>query len=93
MKVSTVPVQASATGEARSSRAWWESTQIWAGLSIVSMWVAVLFVGVFGLDLTSTSNNASANTTATTIPSVIPVAICALLATIAITHATFRRNA
>jgi hypothetical protein len=57
------------------------------------MWVAVLFVGVFGPDLTSTSNNASANTTATTIPSVIPVAICALFATIAITHATFRRNA
>ena len=46
MNVSTVPAQASATGETRSSRAWWDSTQIWAGLSIVSMWVAVLFVGV-----------------------------------------------
>lgn len=76
----------------RVARAWWESTQIWGGLSIISMWLAVLFVGIFGPDLTSSSNNASVNGTQTTVPSVIVVAICALLATIGVTHAAFRRG-
>jgi hypothetical protein len=76
----------------RDARAWWESTQIWAGLSIVSMWLAVLFVGIFGPDFTTASNNASVNGTQTTVPSVIVVAICALLATIVVTHAAFRRT-
>ena len=58
----------------------------------MSMWVAVLFVGVFGPDLSSSSNNASVNSNATTVPSVIPVAVCALLATIAVAHAAFRRR-
>jgi hypothetical protein len=74
-------------------RAWWDSTQIWAGLSIISMWLAVLFVGIFGPDFTSSSNTASVNGTQTTVPSVIVVAICALLATIGVTHAAFRRRA
>src|ERR1700675_3947103 len=76
----------------REARAWWESTQIWAGLSIISMWLAGLFVGIFGPDFTSSSNNASVNGTQTTVPSVIVVAICALLATIGVTHAAFRRT-
>jgi hypothetical protein len=57
------------------------------------MWVAVLVDGIFGPDFTTTTNNGPANTTATTVPSVIAVAICALVAMIAITQATFRRNA
>ena len=74
----------------RDARAWWESTQFWAGLSIVSMWLAVLFVGVFGPDFSTSSNNASVNGTQTTIPAVIAVAICALLATIRVSNAAFR---
>lgn len=76
----------------RVARAWWDSTQIWAGLSIISMWLAVLFVGIFGPDFTSSSDNASVNGTQTTVPSVIVVAICALLATVAVTYAAFRRE-
>ncbi len=77
----------------RDLRTWWESTQIWAGLSIVSMWLAVLVVGIFGPDFTATSNSASSDTSSATIPSVVPVAICALLATVAVAHAAFRRPA
>jgi hypothetical protein len=92
--MSSAPLAVTPTGrEERTMRAWWESTQVWAGLATVSMWMAVLFDGVFGADLTSTTNNASTNTTTTTVPSVIAVAICALLATIAIAHAAFRRAA
>ena len=49
-------------------------------------------VGVFGPDLTTSTSNASVNANATTVPSVIPVAICALLATVALAHAAFRRR-
>ncbi len=92
--MSTAPLPLSAGGRPEHlTRTWWGSTQIWAGLSTVSMWLAVLFVGIFGPDFTTTTNNASTNTTSTTIPSVIPVAICALLATIAVAHAAFRRPA
>ena len=90
--MTTVPAQVRSASEARTSRAWWESAQLWAGLSIVSMWIAVLFVGVFGPDLTTSTSNASMNANATTVPSVIPVAICALLATVALAHAAFRRR-
>lgn len=45
--MTTVPAHISSAGEARTSRAWWDSIQLWAGLSILSMWIAVLFVGVF----------------------------------------------
>jgi hypothetical protein len=76
----------------REARAWWESAQLWAGLSIVSMWLAVLFVGIFGPDFTSSSNTASVDGTQTTVPSVIAVAICALLATLAVAHAALRRT-
>ena len=92
--MSTAPLPiAVATRPERGLRAWWESTQIWAGLSIVAMWLSVLVVGIFGPDFTSVSNNASTNTTQTTVPSVIAVAICALLATISVAHAAFRRPA
>ena len=64
---------------------------MWAGLSIVSMWLAVLVVGVFGPDFKTASDNAAVNGTQTTIPAVILVAVCALIATIAVVHAAFRR--
>ena len=76
----------------RGARAWWESTQIWAGVSIVAMWAAVIFCGIFAPNLTNSTNNASVNGSTTSIPSVIPVAICALLATVAVAHAAFPRR-
>ena len=32
----------------RSSPSWLDARALWAGLSIIMMWLAVLFVGVFG---------------------------------------------
>jgi hypothetical protein len=39
-----------------SSRSWLDARALWAGLSIIIMWLAVLFVGVFGGDFVSSSN-------------------------------------
>jgi hypothetical protein len=72
----------------RSPSAWWASTRLWAGISIVAMWTAVLFVGVFGSDFVSAST-----TDRTTIPSVVLVAICAMVGTITVVHAALRGGA
>lgn len=39
-----------------SSRSWLHARALWAGLSIIVMWLAVLFVGVFGGDFVSNSS-------------------------------------
>ena len=39
-----------------SSRSWLHARALWAGLSIIIMWLAVLFVGVFGGDFVSSSS-------------------------------------
>jgi hypothetical protein len=54
-----------------------KTTQLWAGLSITAMWVAVAFAAVFGSDFVSTS----AGGDTTTIPSGVPVALFAFLGT------------
>jgi hypothetical protein len=47
----------------------------------VSIWVAVLFVGLFAGDIVSITGTPGATTTAT-VPSVVVVALFALLATV-----------
>jgi len=46
------PSSGDATGPPRggSSPSWIRDRALWAGLSIITMWLAVLFVGVFGGD-------------------------------------------
>ena len=39
-----------------SSTSWLHARALWAGLSIITMWLAVLFVGVFGGDFMSSSS-------------------------------------
>ena len=51
---------------------------MWAGLAIVVMWLAVLFDALFGPDIVSTSGG---GTNTTTIPSAVAVALFAWLAT------------
>jgi hypothetical protein len=80
-----VPAAAAPVDVARSRVAWWSSTRVWAGISIVAMWIAVLFVGVYGPDFESGSM-----TDHTTIPSVVFVAICAMVGTITVAHAALR---
>ena len=42
----------------QSGSAWLHAKALWAGLSIITMWLAVLFVGVFGGDFVSSSASA-----------------------------------
>ena len=62
--------------------------EMWATLAIVAMWLAVLFVGVFGPDFVSSNSGVNA----TTIPSAIFVALFACIATASVAKRGFRRG-
>src|SRR5262245_57518378 len=66
---------------ARSSPGRWAARllvpEMWATLSIVAMWLAVLFVGVFGGDMTFRG----ADTSFTVIPAGVAVAVFAAIGT------------
>jgi uncharacterized membrane protein len=60
----------------------------WGALSIVAMWLAVLFVGIFGGNMTFAS---TANGT-TTIPSAVVLALFAVIGTASIAKRVFGRR-
>jgi hypothetical protein len=60
----------------------------WGTASIVAMWLAVLFDGIFGGDMVF-SNPASAPTT---IPSAVAVALFAVIGTVAVAKRAFARR-
>ena len=66
---------------------WWQLPEIWGTLGILIIWLAVLFVGVYGGDMRFASNDGNASS----IPVVVVVAVCALPATAAVTKRAFRR--
>ena len=57
--------------------------ELWGALAIATMWLAVLFVGVYGGDVVTSDG--------TRIPSAIFVAVCASLATWAVARRAFGR--
>jgi len=61
--------------------------EFWATLSIVAMWLAVLFDGVFGSDMTF-----SHPPDLTTIPTVVLVALFAVIGTVAVAMRVFGRS-
>jgi hypothetical protein len=76
---------------ARSGEGWASRIlvpEMWATVCIVAMWLAVLFVGVYGGDMIS--NNASTNVTV--IPSGVAVALFAALGTGSVAKRVFGRN-
>jgi hypothetical protein len=61
---------------------------MWATVSIVAMWVAVLFVGVFGGDMTFHS----ADSSFTTMPAGVAVALFAAIGTASVAKRVFGRK-
>jgi hypothetical protein len=61
----------------------------WGAVSIAAMWLAVLFVGVFGSDMTFGSYGASGPTT---ISSSVGVALFAMIGTVAVAKRAFARR-
>jgi hypothetical protein len=60
----------------------------WGAVSIVTMWLAVLFDGVFGEDMTFTNLPSQV----TVIPSAVAVALFAAIATAAVAKRAFARR-
>ncbi|HZS30333.1 MAG TPA: hypothetical protein VFA37_03680 [Gaiellaceae bacterium] len=80
------------TPSARAARpAWLELPEFWAAVSIVVMWLAVLFDGVYGPSIV-THNGVADVGTATSVPSVVVVAPCAVVATWLVARHAFRRQ-
>lgn len=61
----------------------------WGAVSIITMWLAVLFDGVFGGDMVF-SNQSNPAGGPTIIASAVPVALFACLATISVARHAFR---
>jgi hypothetical protein len=64
--------------DSHESHAWVRAPALWAGLSIITMWLAVLFIGLFGGNILSSS----AGGDSTSIPVVVVVLPFVLPATI-----------
>lgn len=77
---------ARSTHEGRASRVL--VREMWATVAIVAMWVAVLFVGVFGGDMTFQSVDSSV----TTMPAGVAVALFAAIGTGSVAKRVFGRK-
>jgi len=62
--------------------------ELWGALAIASMWAAVLFVGIYGGDITSVDAGAQS----TVVPSAVFVALFACIATVSVAKRAFRRD-
>ncbi len=61
----------------------------WGALSIVAMWLAVLFDGIYGGDMIFANNTGGGPTT---IPSAVVVALFAVIGTAAVARRAFARR-
>jgi hypothetical protein len=72
---------------ARSRPPWWQQREIWGTFGIVTVWLAVLFVGVYGGDMRFAGSDGSASS----IPVVAVVAVCAIPASLVVAKSAFHR--
>jgi hypothetical protein len=73
--------------ETQTPEPWWQLPQIWGTAATIAMWLAVLFVGVYGGDMRFSNTDGSASS----IPVVAVVAVCAALATAAVARRAYKR--
>lgn len=81
MSTTPVPTSTTAAQTARRSAsppAWMQAEGMWASLAIAVMWMAVLFLGIYGGDIV----NDTPGGTTSHVPSAVAVALLALIATI-----------
>lgn len=83
----TSAILAETRPETQAPVPWWRLPQIWATLAIIAMWLAVIFVGVYGGDMTF----ASQSNGTTVIPVGAVVAVCAAIGTAAVSKRAFHR--
>lgn len=85
-------IQSPREGWAQSAQVGWAERvlvpEMWATVAIVAMWMAVLFVGVYGGDMTFHSVDSSWST----IPSVVAVALFAAVGTGSVAKRVFGRK-
>ena len=74
--------------ETQTPTPWWRLSEIWGTLAITAMWLAVIFVGVYGGDMSF--SDASNGTTV--IPVGAVVAVCAAFATASVSKRAFHRS-
>jgi hypothetical protein len=84
--MTTVPHEQPSSSALRSIR--FEGREVLATVAIVVIWLAVLFVGIFGPDFVGHSNDGNS----ATIPSGILVAFFALFATMSVAKHGFARK-
>jgi hypothetical protein len=72
----------------KGAASWMVAREFWGSVTIVAMWLAVLFDGVFGGDMIFTNSTAQV----TTIPSAVLVALFAAIATAAVAKRCFGRK-
>jgi hypothetical protein len=85
----STPQVALSQGTAREPRrwAWVQARPVWASLTIMVMWLAVLLDGVYGGDIVSNGGGAAGGGTA--IPSAVVIAFFACIATVSIARHGF----
>jgi hypothetical protein len=84
MSVPSVP-SSHPIGMSRRSGSWLHARELWGGVAIISMWLAVLFVGIFGGNVV----NSSAGGSSSSWPVVAVVAVVALIGTIVVGRLAF----
>jgi len=87
--MSTASTYDDPTGRQHLRASWQPLTkEFWGGVSIVAIWLAVLFVGIFGGNIQSSDVSGQSESW----PVVAVVAIAALFATVSIGHWAFRQR-